>query len=81
MGKVNEIYEGFSNLVRANLGRLDIPTRIEGKRRLDICSACTHRNNSKCSLCGCFLPAKVLSSDSDCPAGKWQNKNIIQLKK
>jgi hypothetical protein len=79
MSKASEIYDGFSNLVRANLGRLDIKTREEGRRRLDICATCPSRMGSKCSLCGCFLPAKVLSSDSDCPAGKWNKNNIIQL--
>ena len=79
MGKVTEIYEGFSNLVRANTGRLDIPTRIEGKRRLDICNTCPKREGMKCSLCGCYLPAKVLSPSSECPIGNWDKKNIIQL--
>ena len=79
MSKVNEIYVGFSNLVRANVGRLDIKTQREGKRRIDICATCPERMGQKCSLCGCFLPAKVLSPDSHCPAGKWKDDNIIQL--
>lgn len=79
MGKLNEIYVGFSNYVRDAAGRLDIKTRQEGKRRFDICATCPHRMNSKCSLCGCYLPAKVLSPDSYCPDNRWGRDNIIQL--
>lgn len=44
-----------------------------GQSRLDICKTCPEllRFTKQCKKCGCFLPAKVLLSNSKCPIGKW----------
>lgn len=38
--------------------------------RMYICKTCEHFGNilKICKLCGCFLPAKTLIKDSECPA-------------
>jgi len=40
--------------------------------RLDICRSCEHiRAFTRCSKCGCYMPAKVTFLTSMCPIGKW----------
>lgn len=52
----------------------------EGARRLAICTQCPHLTKAKtCSLCGCFMPAKVLLSGAKCANHQtedyWNNDN------
>jgi hypothetical protein len=39
--------------------------------RFDICRACSHKVKSNCSLCGCYLHAKVRMMTEECPIRKW----------
>jgi hypothetical protein len=41
------------------------------KKRLAVCKCCCYRDGRVCSVCGCFLKAKAVLSDEDCPRGKW----------
>lgn len=69
---INEISEGFANLVKKSLNLLDRETIMEGNRRYKHCETCPHNpNDTRCEVCGCFLKAKVLGSKSKCPIGKW----------
>jgi hypothetical protein len=43
------------------------------EERLEICKTCEkyeHRT-SRCDKCGCFMKAKTLFMDVECPLGKW----------
>lgn len=76
MSKINEIKEGYKNLIIKN-------EEIEqlAKKRREICNSCEYNSENKgglfnesvpyCTLCGCILSAKVRSKDSECPKGKW----------
>lgn len=66
MGRFKEIYEGFLNLMTGNKPQYSLD-------RAKKCLKCTnYRSKSKtCKLCGCFLPAKVVSPSSSCPIKKW----------
>jgi len=44
--------------------------------RLDLCALCEHRNENRCSICGCFIAegpvgGKAQWADQSCPIGKW----------
>ena len=41
--------------------------------RLDICNNCNNFNQTikTCKLCGCYMPAKSMFADSECPDKKW----------
>ena len=78
MGLLKNIFVGWSNYLKDNVGILDPKVKVEGERRLTICKECPSRIGETCGLCGCFLPAKVVSS-SDCPIHKWDKNNKIQL--
>jgi hypothetical protein len=43
------------------------------QRRLEICQACPHFTHltTRCSICGCFLLAKISLHSFHCPIGKW----------
>lgn len=86
MGKGKEIFNGFFNLVKDELDLLDKETRQLAITRSSICAQCPVNINKKCDStvqikdevsgknvpgCGCYLPAKVLSPESKCPANKW----------
>jgi hypothetical protein len=86
MGKAKEIFNGFFNLVKDEMNVLDDNTKQLAITRSGICKACPANIDSKCSKsvmikdlitnkkvpgCGCYLPAKVLSPTSQCPANKW----------
>ena len=42
------------------------------EHRLELCKACEHiKALTRCSKCGCYMPAKVKWIGSMCPIGKW----------
>lgn len=42
------------------------------KKRMAICNDCEHLTKIKtCSLCKCFMPAKVVIPFAACPDSKW----------
>lgn len=58
-------------------GMKRVPLEVVGAR-LDECAVCEHRNDDRCSLCGCFLDVhptgragKVHYSQESCPEGRW----------
>lgn len=42
--------------------------------RLATCAICPHRNNTQCSLCGCFIEPKAKARSQSCPIGHWDLK-------
>lgn len=50
-------------------------------KRLVICKQCEHFDSTfrKCLKCGCFMDAKTLFMDSECPVGKWQAEKDINI--
>lgn len=86
MSKLNEILLGWANLVKDKFSTLNEETKIMAQIRLEQCNKCHMRTGNICSPskqikhivteqqvkgCGCVIPAKVLSPNSECPAGKW----------
>jgi hypothetical protein len=67
MSQLSEIIAGWGNFVFRNEKVEEIA--IE---RMTICLDCPKlKENKRCSLCGCFMPAKVRSEHSSCPLKKW----------
>jgi len=86
MGKLNEILDGWGNLIKSNFGLLGEEYQIMAEQRLVLCNSCPIRTNNTCDPskeirniktnqivkgCGCNISAKTLSPQSECPAGKW----------
>lgn len=86
MGKLNEILDGWGNVLKDKFGILDEQTRQLAESRLLYCNLCSIRNGNTCDPnksiinvrtqqiakgCGCNIAAKTLSPKSQCPAGKW----------
>lgn len=45
-------------------------------RRLAICNDCEHfKNQSMCTLCGCYMKAKAGLAGASCPALKWKSED------
>jgi hypothetical protein len=67
MGKLQEIIEGWANVIVK-----DAVVETEALRRAKICASCVHASNHiTCKLCGCPLIAKTRSPKSKCPDNKW----------
>jgi hypothetical protein len=87
MIKMNEIIEGWTNLLKSKFGNVEPELFELSKQRIMICNDCKlFKNNNVCdrgnmiphektgemvSGCGCVLAAKTLCKDCVCPAGKW----------
>ena len=64
---LNEIFLGWKNYIFKSK-----ELEILAKKRIEICINCEKFKTSKrCSLCGCFMPAKVRNQYSKCPLKKW----------
>jgi len=68
MNQLEEIYEGWKNLVFPNK-----ETEELAKKRIKLCVSCDQfkQVTKRCGACGCFMPAKVRSEQSKCPLNKW----------
>lgn len=67
MSQLNEIYEGWKNLVFQSP-----EIEKEAKRRIEICVNCENFSLLKvCTLCGCFMPAKCRNMRMKCKINKW----------
>lgn len=65
--KFNEIVSGWKNYIFKNKEIENI-----AKERLKTCLSCDKITlKNKCSVCGCYVPAKVRSLNSKCPNKKW----------
>ena len=86
MGKLNEILDGWGNLIKSNFGLLGEEYQVMAEKRLLICNPCPIRTANTCDPnkmimhehtqeivrgCGCNIAAKTLSQKTSCPAGKW----------
>ena len=49
----------------------------ELRHRLEICTLCDQRNDDRCSVCGCYLAEKASWRSSECPLGKWNQKQEV----
>ena len=54
-------------------GKPIVAQKDKAKERLDICSKCKDldKNLGRCTLCGCFVAAKVKADYESCPSRKW----------
>jgi hypothetical protein len=70
MGGINEILEGWGNLILRPEQHSELV-----KRRLIVCDACPVRSGVFCDSlkggCGCVIPAKVRVENTKCPKGNW----------
>jgi len=83
---INQILEGWGNLIKDKLNSLDPTIKAVATIRLSHCDKCPIRKNNTCDPsgtiehiqtketvkgCGCNIAAKTLSMQAQCPAGKW----------
>lgn len=86
MNKLNDILEGWANLIKDTFNGLDGQTKKVSEYRLNICNECDIRTGNICNPskigkhiksgvlmrgCGCNIAAKSMSKRSKCPLGKW----------
>lgn len=84
--QLNQIIEGWGNLVKDKLNLLAPPIKETAEARLKICDVCPIRKNNVCDPnqiitnvrtkkpvkgCGCNIAAKTLAITAKCPADKW----------
>ena len=90
MSQLNEIKDGFVNLFRDKIDKLDPEIKRQAEIRFRHCRTCTLRSGNVCNKdataqhiktgklekgCGCNLAAKTKSPNSVCPIGKWGSMN------
>ncbi len=70
MSQLNEIISGWKNYI--------FPNEEVEKLAIHRISICTNKklcdklkDNKRCGICNCFMPAKVRSEKSTCPLKKW----------
>lgn len=65
---LDEIIIGWKNYIFPNKEVEKIATN-----RMLTCLDCPKfkKNTNRCSLCGCYMPAKVRSINSTCPIKNW----------
>jgi len=69
MSKFKEILTGWANLV---FGNKEI--KKMASERMAVCARCPHASAKMylhCDVCGCYIPAKARSRESDCPLNFW----------
>lgn len=84
--QLNQILEGWGNLIKDKLGTLHPPIKAVAETRLKHCDRCSIRKNNICDPnqtiinvvtnkpvtgCGCNIAAKTLAMNAACPASKW----------
>ena len=85
---LKEILDGWGNFAKDKLKLLNPEIKELAKKRMLVCNFCDIRSFAICNPtksginvitgelkfgCGCALPPKTLSPDSNCPLGKWNN--------
>jgi len=85
MSQLNEIINGWANVVKDKIGTLDPKIKQLAENRLLLCNSCNMRIENTCSTkrvginkitkkettgCGCNISAKTLSPESKCPLRK-----------
>ena len=86
MSQIQEILEGWGNVIKDQFNAVDPATKMLSKTRLLECEPCPIRQGNVCSPSiygyhiktnerkngfGCNISAKTLSPSSSCPLGKW----------
>lgn len=73
--KIKEILEGWMFLILDSMELCPPKIKMMAYDRLRICSQCEIRKGKMCSKkkggCGCPIPAKIKSPNSQCPKNKW----------
>ena len=84
--QLNQILEGWGNLIKDKIGTLHPPIKAVAEQRLKHCDRCSIRKGNVCDPnqtitsvitnkpvkgCGCNIAAKTLAMSASCPAGKW----------
>lgn len=66
-------YNVFDALKDAVTGNLEFADDATIHMRRSLCDACEVRNTTvdMCTVCGCFLPAKIRLLESECPMELW----------
>jgi hypothetical protein len=70
MATLKEIFKGWRNLAFGNL-----EVRKLAQTRMSVCSKCHHASAKTylhCEVCGCYIPAKARSPESECPLNFWR---------
>lgn len=72
MSKIKAIVEGHTNFVKSKTTGANEEVEELASQRLAICDSCSKKTKTnRCSECGCYLPAKTRSLNSNCPLNKW----------
>jgi hypothetical protein len=84
MSKLQEMYDGWKNLLVPDKEMYEVIERIAAAR-INICNTCDFhsdraikstmtklRFDKHCTECGCTLAAKTRSLTSECPIQKWK---------
>lgn len=71
--EIKNIAVGFLNLAKKELGVADEEVEKVAVWRYVKCLQCDKQNkeDKTCTICGCFMPAKVRAPESTCPIGRW----------
>lgn len=83
--KINEIYEGWKNLLFPSED-LKEAIKAVSEKRMKMCEACpnistkhkTIRKDVHCISCGCPLAAKTRALSSACPLGFWKEEVTLE---
>lgn len=51
-------------------------TEEQYKKRLEICTMCSSRNDERCGECGCPIQDKAAWATEGCPLGKWKAEGV-----
>ena len=49
-----------------------VPDEI-AEKRYNVCLECKYFEDKKCKLCSCYMPAKVLFKNAECPKNYWRD--------
>lgn len=69
MFRALQIIHGYAKLAATEMGLIRQDPRAA--IRFAKCVECPLFNKNFCSVCGCYMPAKVLLDRATCPKGKW----------
>lgn len=80
MGKLKEIYDGWSGYIKNKFDMMPEKDRKNAEKRLSSCLDCPLRTRNRCDSkkvfnnikgCGCYIHAKAFSINSKCPLNKF----------
>ena len=74
--KAKNIVKGNAMYAAYKVGALPKDKYEYWRKRRDICKECEYNRwivkRLFCSICGCFVPAKAMVKDEECPKGFWK---------